>query len=438
MTDSNLPLTQSGSTSSNAGTDFTQPNAAPPDTAHLANAIATQFNQDLSPKGITVTVGAEANSLRVLLAAEPPPNQLETIGLICERLASFELGSLQIVKVLGQQFGTGAIAWEQTLDLSAASASTAPAAAEKRLRHLELLASLKTFKFSSVIPYKEAIRPDLYNSGVVRLLLFFSLFPWAVRFFAANVGLEQTAWILGIYYALIWGIVLRYLIKPRQFSWSNTLKCVGFTAFVGIPLLLLVQKVPLFDLLYAASDQRNWSLKLIGFVLGVGVLEEVCKALPVYLLLLRPGKLSDPLTAAFYGSMSGLGFAIAEGASYSVLYAFNLVEGELDFGGYVLLNTLRFISTPLFHAIWAGITGYFIGLAAINPSRQTPILIIGVAIAATLHGLYNTFAGDFLGLPVLAFSILLFVAYLRRSKQMVEEMVQAEQMAKPAADDQAV
>lgn len=83
-------------------------------------------------------------------------------------------------------------------------------------------------------------------------------------------------------------------------------------------------------------------------------------------------------------------------------------------------------ASRLNHAIWAGITGYFLGLAAINRSRQAPIIFIGVAISAVLHGLYDTFSADLLGLAVLTFSILLFVTYLRRSKQMVDEMQKAE------------
>ncbi|MBD2092543.1 PrsW family intramembrane metalloprotease [Microcoleus sp. FACHB-1515] len=351
-----------------------------------------------------------------------------------EKLANFQPQSVSTITVYGQQPAAAVPQWQQSLELepiavdstSQIADSTNHSSEEKSFARSQFLASLKTFRFASVIPYKEAINPELYNSGIVRLLLFFSLFPWAMRFVVANAGLERTAWILGIYYASIWGIVLRSLIKPRQFSWGNTLKCVAFTAFIGIPILLIVQQIPFFRLLYLASDQSSQVLQLFGFIFGVGILEELCKALPVYLLLLRPGKLSDPLTAAFYGSMSGLGFAIAEGANYSMLYAFALVQQDVDLGGYVLLNTLRFISTPLFHAIWAGISGYFLGLAAINPSRQQPIMVIGIAIAATLHGLYNTFAGHILALPILVFSILLFVAYLNRSKQMVEEMAQAE------------
>jgi len=263
---------------------------------------------------------------------------------------------------------------------------------------------------------------------MVRLLLCFGLFPWMISIYAStnNSSLQDIAWILGIYYAFIWGIVLYNLIKPAQFSLKLALQCVCFTAFIGIPLLLIIQKVPPFNLFYLAIKSSNIISQLVGFILGVGLLEEICKALPVYLFLLNKGKLNEPLTPAFYGAMSGLGFAIAEGAHYSLVYATNLVGGNLTLTGHVLFTTVRFISLPLIHAIWAGIVGYFLGLAAINPSRKNPIIFIGIVIAAVLHGLYDVFASSLIGLAILAFSILLFVTYLRRSKEMVKEMRQAE------------
>jgi protease PrsW len=293
----------------------------------------------------------------------------------------------------------------------------------------KFIASLRTFRFSAVVPYREALSRELYSDNTVRLLLFFGLFPLAVSLFVRRADLESATWILGVYYAFIWGLVLKDLIRPLQFSWGNTLKCVLFTTFLGIPLLLFVQQIPPFNLLYAAAiNQMGLLPRLVGFIFGVGVLEEVCKALSVYIFLVR-GRQIDPLTSAFYGSMSGLGFAIAEAVSYSVRYALGLAAAGLtseSFSSYIILNTVRFVSLPLIHAIWAGIVGYFLGLASINPARQTSIIFIGVAVAAVLHGLYDSFAGSLLGLAVLAFSILLFVAYLRRSKQMISELQQAE------------
>ncbi|HEY9803344.1 MAG TPA: PrsW family intramembrane metalloprotease [Leptolyngbyaceae cyanobacterium] len=380
------------------------------------NAIAWLMNLYFQPQGIIAKASLEDGCLQLILESEQIPNQASSMAFIRQELSTWQPRLINTVRVYGRRPNEPFPDWEEMFILVKPQAKTAT-----------FIATLRTFKLASVIPYKDVFSAELYSSNTVKLLLFFGLFPLVIGLIANPANLEQTAWILGIYYASIWGVVLYNLIKPTWFSWRETLKCVFFTAIIGIPLLLLIQQFPLFQLLYAATESNLGIIpQLIGFVLGVGVLEETCKAIPVYLFLLRKRKLTEPLTGAFYGAMSGLGFAIAEGGSYSILYAFNLARGQSGFGSYILANTIRFVSLPLFHAILAGIVGYFLGLAAINPSRQRQIMFIGVSLAAVLHGAYNTFSDGFLGLVIIGFTILLFVAYLRRSQQMVAEMQQAE------------
>ncbi|QZZ20659.1 PrsW family intramembrane metalloprotease [Leptothermofonsia sichuanensis E412] len=287
------------------------------------------------------------------------------------------------------------------------------------------------FRFKDVVPYEEVFKPELYNHGNVRFLLFFGLFPLLVSLLGFGDDLRNTAWLLGIYYACIWGLVLRNFINPGHFTWGKTLTCVFFVLVLGIPLLLLLQLVPPFSFLYQGI-RRGVILDLIGFVLGVGVLEESIKALPVYLFLVNPGKVQDPQSTAFYGAVSGLGFAISEGVTYSLQYATGLSEGfshslrgmdqqplEGNISGFLLVITIRFVCLPLFHAIWAGISGYFLGLSTFSRSQQWTIILVGLAIAAVLHGLYNFFSNNILGLLIMAFSILLFLTYLRNSQKMI-------------------
>ncbi|MFM7423970.1 MAG: PrsW family intramembrane metalloprotease [Elainella sp.] len=445
-------------------------------------AIAQLLNCELQPRGVTAKLLLRDQCLKILLSAEQPLDQEVFVELVQRQIERLEAPAIGLVKLYGQQIGEGIPAWaaefipvygsgrtaakspaklDKTsgikapvprVTLSKASAakvaiskaslknqalapvSTAAASVaakgttaivRMRTEGQDFLAALRTFQFDSIFPYRDVLSAELYRSNTVRLLLFFSLFPLVINLVAEQVNLEQTAWLLGIYYASIWGVVLYNLIRPVQFSWYRTLKCVGFTALVGIPLLLLFQQVPPFRTLYHAIN-HGLLFRLVGFILGVGVLEELCKALPVYLLLYRPNRLNDPLSAAFYGAMSGLGFAIAEGVAYSFRYASGLSRGQLDLGSYVAANTIRFVSLPLFHAILAGIVGYFIGLSVINPSRCSALCFVGVLIAATLHGLYNTFAGGLPGLLIIGFTILLFVTYLRRSQQIAHEMHRAE------------
>jgi RsiW-degrading membrane proteinase PrsW (M82 family) len=391
-------------------------------------AITTLLNRNLAGTDITVKANFQNGCLKIILESAQVPDQKKSIQLIRREVLNAKIEKIIKLTVYGKQIGEEFPSWNQDIQVNNQKIS-ALLLAEERLKQTEFLIALRTFKFASVVPYKEAFSSELYSSNTVKLLLFFGLFPLAVSLLSRKLDLAQTAWILGIYYSSIWGVVLYNLIKPAQFSWGDTGKCAGFTAFVGIPLLLSVATVFPFSILYKATNAVSLLPRLVGFVLGVGVLEEVCKALPVYLFMLRSHKLKDPLTSAFYGAMSGLGFAISEGVGYSLKYANGFARSELSsesFGTYVLINTIRFVSLPLLHAIWAGIVGYFLGLAAINPSRKAPIIFIGVCISAVLHGLYDTFSDEFFGVAILTFSILLFVAYLRRSKHMVDEMQEAE------------
>lgn len=420
-------------------------------------AIAQVLNRHLQPRGITAKLLLRDQCLKILLSSSRPLSQPAFVQFIQKQVTSLRIPSVKLVRVYSQQIGEAAPTWSQEFILPVLefqpeelqkekpqSEKTHSSVAlvlisEERLvfkgRNAEAIApfkparglweKLRQFQWAAFLPYQDVFKPELYQSPNIRLLLFFVLFPLIVNLVSEQATLTQTTWLLGIYYASILGVVLHHLIQPPQFSWSNTLKCLLFTAFIGIPILLVFQRIPPFTELYEAS-RLGFVHRLLGNIFGVGLLEEVCKALPVYFLLLRQQKPSDPHSAAFYGAMSGLGFAIAEGAAYSIRYAFGLTAGNLGFGSYVAANTIRFVSLPLFHAVLAGIVGYFIGLAAINRSRQGIILTLGIAIAATLHGIYNTFAGGIPGPLIIGFSILLFFTYLRRNPQMVEEMQQAE------------
>jgi protease PrsW len=389
-------------------------------------AIAKILNIAFHQQNIkTAKISIKDNCLQILLESPQAPNQSLSTAIIRKELVRLKIQPIKTVKVYGRESQQEMPAWFQEFDVGVGKLK--PILPTKSVpQNSEFLATLRTFKFDSVVPLQDVISGKLYTTNTVRLLLFFGLFPLAISLIARTSSLGSIAFILGIYYSSIWGVVLYELLKPTAFTWGNTFKCSLFTAFIGIPILLFFQKVPPFSLLYQAIDSEALIPQLLGFVLGVGVLEETCKALPVYLFLLRPGKLKDPFTSAFYGAMSGLGFAIAEGVQYSYKYAISLATGQSDFGFYVLINTIRFVSLPLYHAIWAGISGYFIGLAAINPSRKGSILFIGITISAVLHGCYNTFSNSLVGFGILGFSILLFVTYLNRSQQIVSEMEKAE------------
>ena len=54
---------------------------------------------------------------------------------------------------------------------------------------------------------------------------------------------------------------------------------------------------------------------------------------------------------------------------------------------FILDFVWRFVTDPITHACWSGLTGYFIGLAATGRHRWYAVAWIGLVVAAILHGL---------------------------------------------------
>jgi hypothetical protein len=81
---------------------------------------------------------------------------------------------------------------------------------------------------------------------------------------------------------------------------------------------------------------------------------------------------------------------------------------------YFVLNFVwRFVTDPVTHACWAGLTGYFIGLAVTGRHHWYQVAWIGLAIAAILHGLndWSRVNGHPAWILVVLISGILFLGY---------------------------
>jgi len=82
---------------------------------------------------------------------------------------------------------------------------------------------------------------------------------------------------------------------------------------------------------------------------------------------------------------------------------------------FVLDFVWRFLTDPITHACWAGLTGYFIGLAATGRHKWYTVSWIGLVIAAILHGLndWSRVNGHWLWIVVTIVSGILFLGYAK-------------------------
>lgn len=158
----------------------------------------------------------------------------------------------------------------------------------------------------------------------------------------------------------------------------------GFTATAGVAVLMAVQSVAGPAYREALGERGDFFVTLCGYILGVGLFEELAKALP---LLWRYKHFGPPRwrTACLWGLASGVGFGVAEGS----FYAERMYNGLSGPDAYFV----RYASCVGLHAIWSA-------SVALNLCRYPPVsgdpavyaanLLRVVALPVVLHGLYDT------------------------------------------------
>ncbi|MFN0152355.1 MAG: PrsW family glutamic-type intramembrane protease [bacterium] len=307
-------------------------------------------------------------------------------------------------------------------DAHAAAAPDAPHAAPRehdRFRfHLpHALGELRALGWRTLLPTAEWIAAKPWNLIWVRWFIGLALFPLLMVYWiqASHLDFRQIAIAFAIYFALIWGIAFSAFLRPALVL-REALSVGAFTAVVGIFLVLMIQRAPVIRDLYDYAEANSRIGRLIGFTLGVGLVEELAKALPVFWLYIRHRKPASLNTIVFIACVSGFAFGISEAADYSIDYAFNLQAGDWALGEYLILQFTRLITLPLLHAVWAGTLGFFIAASLYTPRARSGLALAGITLAVVLHGLYDTFSDSILGVAIAVASILIFVFYVRDSE----------------------
>ena len=190
-----------------------------------------------------------------------------------------------------------------------------------------------------------------------------------------------------------------FLVPPGRATRRQLGLVVLFTGTAGITLLLSFQQAAfgspdnivsifiVFSYVAAGHPKLGFVPSLIGFTFGVGLLEELVKALPIIWKLRRESRL-DVRGVAAWGVASGIGFGVYEAMHYSSEFYHGLSEG----GIYVV----RFVSCVALHAVWAGTFG-ILAWRRQEAFRDfldwAPFLrALGAALAGPmiLHALYDT------------------------------------------------
>lgn len=220
---------------------------------------------------------------------------------------------------------------------------------------------------------------------------------------------------VSLYFAAIWGLFFAWLFPTRQVN-THTAIWTFFLTQCGV--FLIFGTLHNLNFFYFFT-QLAFPVNIVGYILGVGLTEEFTKMIPLFILQRRAKEPMLPQTMVYYGLMAGIAFGVFEGVQYQTT-----INTQADYTTAFLLNIARLTSLPFLHAIWCGIAGYFIGMAGLYPRYRHALWFLALIIPACLHGLYDSFAGVayIISLAVAFFSVILLMAYMRRSGKLRERL----------------
>jgi RsiW-degrading membrane proteinase PrsW (M82 family) len=286
-----------------------------------------------------------------------------------------------------------------------------------------------SYSFSHLVPIRHWARDPALRSWPVLLLVALVCVPpigLVLLNNATEARIHDIAWIFAAYFAVAWLLLLGVIVRPQHVSRAM----LAAVAVVGV-----VTQAPIAIFLETELHSNTSSLLDI---FTIGLPEELAKAIPIVVVAWiwrRYWHTQTPRDYLFLGAVSGLVFGAAE-----VVHYFTDVLGNLSgnaTGPVLQALTLeyvwRFLTDPIDHACWAGITGYFIGLAITGQHRHRrySIALVGIGIASVLHGLndWDPINSHPAWVLVTLISVLLFLGYARAGAWLLPE-----QTADPPAD----
>jgi len=273
--------------------------------------------------------------------------------------------------------------------------------------------------FSHLVPIRHWARDPALRSWPVLLLVALVCVPPIALVMLNNpteAKIRDIAWIFAIYFAVAWLLLLGVIVRPQHVSRGM----LAAVAVVGV-----VTQAPTAIFLETQLHSNTDSLL---DVFTIGLPEELAKAIPIVVVAWiwrQYWSTQTPRDYLFLGAVSGLVFGAAE-----VVHYFTDVLGSIsgnatgrDLQSITIQYVWRFLTDPIDHACWAGITGYFIGLAITGPYRKYSIGLVGIGIAAVLHGLndWDPINSHPAWVLVTLISVLLFLGYARAGAWLPEQ-----------------
>jgi len=215
-----------------------------------------------------------------------------------------------------------------------------------------------------------------------------TLVPVTVPWYTIVLALLITS---GLAYAL------HRILGKKTVWWLMPVVAVAAAVLTESPVMGMLQSLTSFAGPFNPRESYSFVGGFIKMFFLAGVPEESLKAIPVALgvwaavkvsrrdSMLWPLRVTEPLDGIQIGIASGLGFALVE-------TLLQYVPDEIlrhNSGAGLELMIPRLAGNICGHAAYAGVFGYYIGLAAMKPAQRVKLVLIGLAVAASMHAAWN-------------------------------------------------
>jgi RsiW-degrading membrane proteinase PrsW (M82 family) len=264
----------------------------------------------------------------------------------------------------------------------------------------------------SLLPLGTWVRnPSLRSWPVLLFMLLLTVPPIAIVVFYNNPGqstFTEATWILAGYFALAWLLLIAVVVRPATISLLLLLAVIAISVVAEVPSAIWLEKL-----------LHSGTANVVTSIFTVGLPEEAAKAIPVIVIAVAVRRRITPADYLFLGAVSGLVFGASEAEHYLTSGA-GLGHSAIQDVEAALQYVWRLPTDPISHACWAGITGYFIGLAVYaqrnsGQRKWYAVCWVGLAIAAALHGLsdWDTLNGHPAWVAITVVSAILFLTYAK-------------------------
>ncbi|HEY0934165.1 MAG TPA: PrsW family glutamic-type intramembrane protease, partial [Trebonia sp.] len=274
-----------------------------------------------------------------------------------------------------------------------------------------------------LFPIQSWMHDSGWRQGLRVLVIVYALLPLIFLALLSSSGnLTTPGWAYSLYVAPLWIVGFWMLIRPVRVSREEVFAAAGIVVWTLAWMNIVT--IHLNDALNVRGSIPFFPALVIGFN------EEITKALPVLLagivlLKYRKVKLGVRMSM-FLGTIAGLTFGVFEQAFYTSgdIVGINQAQSANQAVNAALAFAERIFVDGFQHAVWAGISGFFIGMALNYPRRRVQLIVLGITTAAVLHALNDFLASSSVWLVILiqAASLLLFIGYTM-SAASIEERV---------------